>query len=183
LASCDPAPSLNQDFSSVQDNTDVNLECWLNVYTLPGSIYKWKGKLIGTDSFVEKGASSFGPTADAWLITAPLAYSPGMTLSFDSGLGSPWQHDGLSVMISTDINLTDGNSVANASWTTMTGIPMANSTTTAGSSSTVGDWVASGNIDLSPYLSAGDNFVIGFKYVGTPTTEATKYRIDNVVVQ
>ena len=183
LASCDPSASLNQDFSSVQNNVDVDLDCWLNVFTLTGSSYYWKGRVIGAESFVEKGAPSFGPTSDAWLITAPLTYTPGMALSFVSGLGSQWQHDGLSVMITTDINLTDGTSVANAPWTMITGVPVANSSTTPGDNITVGQWIPSGNVDLSPYLSAGDNFVIAFKYVGTPTTEATKYRIDNVLVQ
>ena len=113
-----------------------------------------------------------------WLVSAPLQYAAGMDLAFRSALGSTWQHDGLSVWISTDINLLTGADVAAAPWVEVTGA------TFAGSSSGTGIWVPSGSLALDSYLTAGDNFVIGFKYTGSPgPTASTPFRIDDVVIQ
>jgi|JI9StandDraft_1071089.scaffolds.fasta_scaffold75223_1 hypothetical protein len=181
LASCDPANSLNENFDGVLNNADVNTECWLDLFTTGTG--KWKGKIIGSESFVEVAPPSFDASSVSWLISAPLQYSAGMQLSFISSLGSVWQHDGVEVLISTDINLTTAASVLAAPWQNVTGATLAGSTTPVGTLTTIGSWVPSGNIDLTPYLTAGTNFVVAFKYSGNPATQATRYRIDNVSVQ
>lgn len=174
-SSCTPAPSVSESFSSVVNNTDVSVDCWLNVFT-QGS-RKWKGVIAGSDFYAEAKPPSFGGANDTWLITAPLSFTPGMDLSFLSAIGGTWQHDGLTIQVTTNINLTSGTDVTNATWVPITGA------TIAGSGSSVGSWVDSGSIPLAPYLTAGQSFVIGFKYAGVPSTQATPYRLDNIVIQ
>lgn len=175
-SACTPVPTLSEQFIDAVNNADVDIECWLNVFT-QGS-RKWKGIVAGGESYAEARPPSFGGVNEAWLITPPITYTAGMNLSFASALGGTWQHDGLTVKISTTTNLNSGTDVTNASWTTITGASL------AGSGSSVGTWVPSGTISLSPYLSPGQSFVIGFDYVGAPgTTSATPYRIDNVTIQ
>jgi hypothetical protein len=179
MAECTPAAGLSQDFSSVLNAQEVSLECWLNVFTQGSGIRKWRGQIVGSEMFANAAPSS-GDTpigCELWLVGAPLAFTPGMALSFSSALGNAWQHDGLSVWISTDINLLDGEDVAAAPWVQVTGIPL------AGNGTPENTWVPTGNIVLDPYLTAGQSFVVGFKYNGVSITQATQYRIDNVVVQ
>lgn len=177
MASCDPQSSLNEDFSTVQASTTIDLECWLNVFTEGDGIRRWRGGVSGANRYAEATVSSAesGPV-EYWLVTPPMTYSPGMTLSFSSAIGSAWMHDGLSVHISTDINLTDAVSVQNAPWQQITA-PLAGSTTP------VEEWLPSGSIPLDGFLTPGANFVVGFKYNGTPSTANTPYRIDNVQLQ
>lgn len=175
-SACTPVPALTEQFNDAMNNVDVDIECWLNVFT-QGS-RKWKGIVAGGESYAEAKPPSFSGVNEAWLVSAPITYTAGMNLSFSSALGGTWLHDGLSVKITTTTNLNSGTDVLNATWTTVTGA------TLAGSGSTVGTWVPSGSISLSPYLSPGQAFVIGFDYVGAQgTTSATPYRIDNVMIQ
>jgi hypothetical protein len=174
MSACTPESTLNETFSTVSNGQDASIECWLNVFT-EGS-RKWKGVVSGPDFFVEAKPPSFGATT-TWLITAPVQYSADMNLTFRSALGAAWQHDGLSIMVTTDINLNDGSDVTNAAWTQVTGVTLA----TNGNS--IGQWIPSGNVPLADYLSPGQPFVIGFKYTGAPGTAATPYRIDDVVIQ
>ena len=173
---CLPAASVQQDFTETSNNADVNVECWLNTFTAGSR--RWKGIVAGGENFAEARPASFDATSTMWLVSAPLQYAAGMDLAFRSALGSTWQHDGLSVWISTDINLLTGADVAAAPWVEVTGA------TFAGSSSGTGIWVPSGSLALDSYLTAGDNFVIGFKYTGSPgPTASTPFRIDDVVIQ
>lgn len=174
-ASCAPALVVNETFSSVVNGADAEVECWLNVFTLGSR--KWKGVVNGSELYCEAKPPSFGGINETWLVSAPMQFTAGTALSFLSALGGAWQHDGLSVWVSADINLTDGTAVANAPWVPVTGL------TLAGSGSSVGTWTPSGAVALDPFLTPGDNFVVGFKYSGTPSTEATPYRIDDVLIQ
>ncbi|MGB3524952.1 MAG: DUF5689 domain-containing protein [Flavobacteriales bacterium] len=176
MASCDPQSSLNEDFSTVQASTTIDLECWLNVFTEGDGIRRWRGGVSGVDRYAEATISSAesGPV-EYWLVTSPITYSSGMSLNFSSAIGSAWKHDGLSVHISTDINLTNAMSVQNAPWQQITA-PL------AGSATPVGEWLPSGSIALESFLTPGANFVVGFKYNGTPFTADTPYRIDNVQI-
>ncbi|HQW04688.1 MAG TPA: DUF5689 domain-containing protein [Flavobacteriales bacterium] len=172
---CLPIAELDEDFSLAQNNQNIMLECWINVFTEGTRL--WKGIVAGSESFCEARPASFDVTTTSWFVSAPVQYSAGMQASFRSAIGNTWQHDGLSVWVSTDIDLVDGTGVANAPWVQLTEAAL------AGSGSPVGTWFPSGNIPLSNYLNDGDNFVIGFKYTGVPNTQATSYRIDDVLVQ
>lgn len=174
---CLPVANLEEDFMDVQNAVAIDIECWLNVFTQGSGIRRWRGGISGAGQYAEGTVSSAETGAvEYWLISPPLTYSPDLSLNFLSALGGTWLHDGLSVHVSTDINLTDAATVQGAPWQTVTA-------TLAGSTSTVNEWVPSGDIPLSAYLNDGDNFVIGLKYTGVPSTQNTPYRIDNVVVQ
>lgn len=172
---CLPAQNVSQDFAETSNNADVNVECWLNTFTTGSR--RWKGIVTGGENFVEARPASFDATSTMWLVSPPVQFSPGMDLSFRTGLSSAWLHDGLSVWISTDIDLLTGADVETAPWVSVTGANI------AGSSSSPGTWVPSGTVPLDSYLNNGDNFVIGFKYTGVPTTQNTPYRIDDVTIQ
>ena len=175
-SACTPEASISESFGTVINSTDLNIECWLNVFT--AGTRKWKGGVSGPDNYAEAKPASFDAAAEMWLITPPIQYTPGMALNFKSALGSAWQHDGLSVLITTNTNLNNGTDVANATWTPVTGATLATNGTA------VGTWVASTALGLNPFLTAGDNFRIGFKYVGSGSGgQATPYRIDDVVIQ
>lgn len=170
---CSPVGAIDEQFALVQNNTDLVLDCWINVFT-QGS-RRWRGGVAGSENFAVANRVSFDPTSESWLVSPPLSYTTGMALTFQSALGTAWVHDGLSVWISTDINLPDGTAVAAAPWQQVTGA------TWPGSGNTVGQWVSSGNIPL-PALTPGTPFVIGFKYNATDVNTTT-FRLDNVVVQ
>lgn len=173
---CLPTTALDEDFGDVQNAVAIDLECWLNVFTQGSGIRRWRGGVGGAGEYAEATVASAETGAvEYWLVSPPLTYTPGMTLDFSSAIGSAWLHDGLSVHVSTDINLTNATTVLNAPWQNV-------NATLAGNTSTVGQWVPSGTVALSAYLNAGDNFVVGFKYSGAPSTANTPYRIDNVVV-
>jgi len=176
-SSCIPEASLSEGFGSVVDGAELNIECWLNI--LIGGSGNWKGVVSGSEFFAEAKPPSFSPN-EIWLISPPVQYTPGMALNFKTALGTVWQHDGLSVMITTNTNLNNGTDVTNATWTPITGA------TLASNGSTISTWILSGAIGLNSYLSDGDNFRIGFKYVGNGTSganQATRFRIDDVTIQ
>ena len=83
--------------------------------------------------------------------------------------------------MTTDINLNDGGDVSSATWTPVTGATLATNGTA------VGTWIPSSPIGLNPFLTAGDNFRIGFKYIGSGSAgvpnQTTPYRIDDVTIQ
>jgi len=173
-AACVPAINVNEGFGSVANGVDVLLDCWLNVLTTGSR--KWKGTEAGSELYASVAPPSFNATSEAWLISPPVVFSPGMSLAFSSAIGGTWQHDGLSIQVTTDINLQNGTDVSNATWISITGVPL------AGSSTAVGAWVTSGAIALDSYLTAGVPFVIGFKYNSSPG-QVTPYRLDNVLIQ
>ncbi len=177
MASCDAIGSLNQDFASVTTSQPIDLECWLNVFTMGDGIRRWRGGASGSERYAEATVSSAetGPVT-YWLVTPPITYTSGMSLSFLSAIGSTWLHDGLSVHLSTQTNLNNAAGVNSAPWQDVPA-PLAGSTTP------VGEWLPSGSLDLSSYVTPGATFVIGFKYMGGPAPpNNTPYRIDNVQV-
>jgi hypothetical protein len=170
---CNPVAAVSEGFDLAQNNTDLMLECWINLFT-QGS-RPWRGGVSGGENYAVASRASFDNETESWLISPPLTYSPGMDLSFRAALGTAWAHDGLSVWVSTDIDLADGNDVANAPWQEVIGLSL------PGSANAVGEWVSSGSVPLAG-LAPGTPFVIGFKY-NANTTNTTTYRLDDVLVQ
>jgi hypothetical protein len=81
-----------------------------------------------------------------------------------------WEHDGLTVYISTDFN---GSNISGATWEEL-------SCNLAGEDDENYDWVDSGIIDLSGYSGTG---YVAFKYYGNGNTGlTTSYLIDNVLL-
>jgi len=109
------------------------------------------------------------PEMEAWLITPAINLDNASELSFESAQAFH-NHDGLTVLISTDY---DGQNINSATWTDLNPI-------LASSSDDFHDWIQSGEIDLSDFNGTG---YIAFRYEGNPNSGTTSYRIDNVTVE
>jgi hypothetical protein len=173
---CEPTDFVQEEFSGTAANIDIALPCWNNE-PVSGSSRRWRGTSLSGNMAAQ--ATAFQSTAQAdttWLITPPVNYSPGTTLSFRTqrGFGSAG-HDPFALFISTNYLLNDPNA---ATWT-----PVEAMYATASTADQV--WVPSGAIDLGQYLPAGHTgrFVIGFRYSGSgPNGRTTNFRIDDVVI-
>lgn len=174
---CPATTSVSQDFSSSTNNVDLALPCWNN-QPQAGSRY-WRGRDVsGNLCASASSVSSSAPVDMDWLITPPVTYSPGMTLSFRSqrqftaaGHDTP-----LAVFVSTNYNIAN---IATANWTTISA-PIASGSTTEN------QWIPSGAFDLGTVLPEGysGDFVVGFRYTGSgPNGQTIRINIDDVVIQ
>lgn len=162
-----PGGGINETFSSQTNNTDIALAGWSNIAAV-GNRY-WRAGTFSGNLFAQATAYGSGLAAmETWLITPALNLSVDDTLTFESSWGY-YEHDGLSVWISTDFN---GSNFATATWTQL-------SCTLAVQADGQFTWIPSGNVPLTAFTGTG---YIGFKYVGDATTNTTTWRIDNVVV-
>ncbi|MBR9919297.1 MAG: hypothetical protein GYB31_00560 [Bacteroidetes bacterium] len=160
--------SLNEDFQSLSDDDDIELEGWRNLAIVGTRV--WRAQEFSGNIYAQATAfSDNNPAMEAWLITPALDLSEPKNLQFLSSQAF-WTHDGLSVWISTDFT---GFNFAEATWTEL-------SCTLAGESDDNYDFVDSGVIDLSAYSGTA---YIGFKHVGNPDDGTTSYSIDDVVVE
>jgi hypothetical protein len=174
---CPPAASVQQDFATTTSNVDIsNLACWINAPQV--GTRRWRGYTASGNLCAQATAFQSSASTDiTWLISPPVTYGAGMTLSFRSqrGFGVPG-HDPFAVMISTNYNIAN---LATANWVN---VPCAYATPATADQV----WVDSGSIDLSTALPAGfsGSFVIGFRYTGSGTNgQTTNFRIDDVVIQ
>ncbi len=157
--------SLQEDFQTGVNNQDIDFEGWLNL-AVKGS-RRWQAKEFNGNVYAQATAYNSSDTEnESWLITPAIDLSEPRTLSFESAQAY-WNHDGLSVWISTDF---DGVNFDNATWTEL-------SCTLAGENNAYHEWVPSGDVDLSGFSGKG---YIGFRYLGDPVNGTTSYRIDNV---
>ncbi len=162
--------SIDEKFDAAVASTDIAIEGWTNK-AAAGS-RNWQGKTFQSEKYAQ--ASSYNST-DAenkpWLITPPVVYNSTLKLSFKSQKAY-FVTDQLSVWILT--NFTGDESTA--TWTKV-------NATLAGASDPDYTWVASGDINLSDYVTAGysGNIYIGFKYDGTQTNTST-FCIDDIKV-
>ena len=160
--------AFSQDFASLANNQDVSIEGWMNVKTKGDRL--WRAKEFSGNVYAQ--ATAYQATEDEnemWLITPAIDLSQANTLSFESAKAF-WNHDGLSVWISTNF---DGSDVAGAEWTAL-------EATIAGQNDDDHAWIPSGSIDLSSFSG---KVYIGFKYTGSKNSGTTSYRIDNVKVE
>ncbi len=167
---CEAVASLSQDFSTVVNNTSIDLECWKNTFT-QGS-FAWRGKVSGSDYSAEARRSSFDATSTMWLVTPQITATTASHLSFKSAKAGTGEGN-LTLWLSTNFN----SDPAAATWTAITGA------TLAGIADADNAWVGSGTIDLAGFLPSGytGNFVIAFKYQGD-AANSTTYRVDDVLV-
>jgi hypothetical protein len=181
---CDPLPTLcpavgsvQQDFATTVDNVNItNLACWNNIPQV-GSRY-WRGEDLSGNLTAQATAFASTNASDVtWLISPPVNFTPGMSLSFRSQRGfGVAAHDPFALRISTNFNLSN---LATANWVA---VPCAYATPATADQV----WVNSGSIDLSTVLPAGytGSFVIGFRYTGSgANSQTTNFRIDDVVIQ
>ncbi|WKZ65211.1 MAG: DUF5689 domain-containing protein [Flavobacteriales bacterium] len=180
---CDPFPELcaaasavQEDFGTTTANVDVDLDCWNNQAQL-GSRF-WRGTSVSGNMAVQATSFSSSNASDvSWLVTPPVTYSPGMTLSFRSQRGfGVAGHDPFALFISTNYSI--GN-LATANWA-----PLTCAYATPSTADQV--WVESGAVDLGAALPPGYTgaFVVGFRYTGSgPNGQTTNFRIDDVQIQ
>ena len=164
----DPVDEIDETFESQSGNQPVSLNGWMNVATKGTRI--WLGKEYGGNLYAQATAyNDSEPEMETWLISPHIILDDPKTLTFESAMAF-FEHDGLSVWISTDF---DGD-VNSATWQAL-------SCTLAGNTDPDNDFIWSGDIDLSAYSGTG---VIGFKYVGSgPNGLTTSFRLDNIKVK
>ncbi len=159
---------INEGFSNATADMPYTSGGWQSI-TVKGDRIWW-GKEFDGNKYVQATAyNSAAAEVETWLVTPMITVDQPKKMSFKSAQAF-YNHDGLTVWVSTDFNGTD---VDQATWTSL-------SATIAGSSSADHAWVESGEIDLSAYTS---EFYIGFKYLGNPSGQTTSYRIDDVVIE
>jgi len=163
-----PGGGINETFSSQSDGDDIALPGWYNI-AAQGNRY-WRADVFSGDTYAQATAFSSGlPAMETWMITPSFDLATIDTLSFSSSWAF-WEHDGLSVWISTNFN--GSNFGTGATWTQLT-------CTIAVQADGQYTWVPSGNV---PLTSFNGNAHIGFKYVGDGTLNTTTWRVDNVVI-
>jgi len=162
--------SINENFQGQYDSEDINILGWLNINEIGSR--KWIGRQeYYFNIFAQATSYNSNEENIFWLITPKMALdemnSP--IFSFESAQAF-WNHDGLSVLISTDF---DGSEIDAATWTPLDCI-------IAGQNHPFLQWIYSGLIDLSSYSGGA---YIAFRYSGNDNAgETTFYRIDNVIL-
>jgi hypothetical protein len=173
---CDAVATVDQNFATTVSNVDISLPCWNNQPQLGSR--RWRGTAVSGDLCAQATSFQSGAASDiTWLISPPVAYTPGLTLSFRSQRGfGVAGHDPFALFVSTNYDLSN---VATANWAP---VPCAYATPSTADQV----WVSSGTLDLGASLPAGYTgpFVVGFRYTGSGTNaQTTNFRIDDVVIQ
>jgi len=161
--------SIDEDFQSQISYEDINIPGWLNINEIGSR--KWQGKEFENEIYAQATSYNSSEENICWLITPKIALiemnSP--VFSFESAQAY-WNHDGFSILISTDF---DGSDLTTATWTPLDCV-------TANQNHPDHEWIPSGEIDLSSYSGYA---YIAFRYEGNDNTgETTSYRIDNVLL-
>ena len=160
--------NVNQTFEGFTDFDPVSIGGWLSVATKGDR--EWYTRSFDDNGFIECEAfNDTNAATEAWLVTPTIDTDDKSIFSFETAIAF-WKHQGLSVWISQDFN-----TLGEANWVSIDQVTLANS----GNENY--DFVASGDVDLTDYLSG--KVRVGFKYEGTASQNTTKVRIDNVVLK
>ncbi len=166
-----PVAEVNEEFNTVENFTDIDLDGWTNI-SVEGT-RKWQGKDFSGNKYAQSTGYNSGLDAmETWLITPPVINTSGdKKLTFKCAMAY-WAHNAgnqpLTILASTDY---DGTNFETATWTELTAtLP------TSGNANY--EWVESGDVSLAGFTG---NVAIAFKYVGSDT-ESTSMQIDDVVV-
>ena len=156
-----------EDFQSLEPNIITEPAGWSN-QNITGTEYWESREFMGNKYLIASAFEATDDEQECWLVTPEIEMTGTNILTFKSAM-SFYQHDGLSVFISADFTGT----VADATWTELTGMTLANENS--------GQWtfIESGNVDLSAYSG---NIHIGFKYVGSSSANTTNYLLDDIVI-
>ncbi|CAL2106982.1 DUF5689 domain-containing protein [Tenacibaculum sp. 190524A02b] len=169
---CDPV--FGEDFQTAEDNTDLNIDGWINIAEVGGEL--WSEQEFRGNGYAEFSGFRTGDASNiGWLISPAIDMDAqdGEVLTFKAAQHhvSDSDNNTLEVLVSTNF---DGTNVATATWTKLTAtLPTKDSS-----------WYAfqgSGEIDLSSYTG---KLHIAFKSVasGTDTDLDGSYMIDDVKV-
>lgn len=167
----EPVDEVDEDFSSVAENTDISFEGWTNI--AEAGTRKWQGKIFSGDGYAQaSGYNSNLTSMVTWLITPNVKMDQAKKLRFRTAKAY-WEHGSdlpMTVLVSSNF---DGVNVAAASWTPITA-------TLAGQSDADNAWIESGDIDLSAFM-AEEKLAVAFKYTGSGT-QSTSMRVDDVYI-
>lgn len=162
---------VNENFSTAQDNSDINIPGWANI--AEAGTRKWQGKIYQGDGYAQAtGYNSNLPSMITWLVTPNVKMDQKKYLRFRTAKAY-WEHGDdvpLTVMVSSNF---DGVNVATASWTPI-------EAKVVGRADADNTWVPSGDIDLSAFIPDG-KIAVAFKYTGSGT-KSTSIRIDDVYI-
>ena len=160
---------VDEDFENGSNNATVEVAGWTN-FAVKGSRL-WQFKEFSGNVYCQATAYNDGsPEMETWLVTPGIELTSAKTLTFESAKAF-WEHDGLSVWVSTDFVCDP----TKATWQPLNAV-------LAGQSDADHAWIPSGDIDLSGLT--GQTVFIGFKYVGSNNSGlTTSYRIDNVTIE
>lgn len=133
---------------------------------------KWSVRTYDNNIYLQFSANGAAGACEAWLISPAVTVSgDDKKVAFDVNVGY-WNHDCLSVFVSTNF---DGKDASKATWEEITAdftIPQTDK---------YAGFASAGEASLASY--AGKKVYIGFKYVGEgPKLKTTTYQIDNVVI-
>lgn len=167
----EPVDLVNENFSGVTENSDINFSGWTNI--AEAGTRRWQGKIYQGDGYAQaSGYNSNLSSMVTWLITPNVKMDQKKYLRFRTAKAY-WEHGSeipMTVMVSSNF---DGTNVATASWTPITA-------TIAGQSDADNTWVPSGDIDLSAFM-AEEKIAVAFKYTGSGTL-STSMRVDDVYI-
>jgi hypothetical protein len=168
---CDPLASMIEDFSTHGLNNTITGNCW-NSEATDGSL-RWSCKDNAGDKYAEASISGTSTsTNEMWMITPEITYSASADMLSFQSTHQNWNHDGLTVWVSSNYN---GSNAGTATWTQLTA-------TFAGTGDASGTWISSGNISLSS-LGLSGIYHIGFKYNASGSGgQTTTYKIDNILI-
>lgn len=162
-----PVNGLDEGFEAMGNDDDIDLNGWSNVAVKGTRL--WRAKEFDGNVYAQATAfNDNSPEMESWLITPPINFDVATKLEFQSAKAF-YNHEGLSVFISTDYDESNPN---DATWQEL-------SCRLASEADPDHDWIDSGQIDLSGYDGIA---YIGFKYTGSAPSGTSSYRIDNVKV-
>jgi hypothetical protein len=159
---------LNQDFSSMPENQDINSDGWKSI-AVEGS-KNWYVKSYYGNYYARMSAYKSGDASNVvWLVSPKVTIPSGVDtyLKFNTEYGY-WAGATLEAYISMDY---DGTNPQTATWTKL-------DAQIAKEADGQWNWVNSGNINLKEF--AGDVY-IGFKYTGSNSLTTT-FDVDNVMI-
>lgn len=172
---CDPV--FSEDFQSGTDNTNLDLEGWINYAEAGGEV--WTEDVYQGNGTARFSAYNTGDSSNiGWLITPGIDMDAqdNEMLTFQMQHAYPDSgHDPIDVLISTDFDGTE-TGVTSATWTSVGAF-------TKSYIEDSGTWftfVNSGNIDLSSYTGTA---YIAFRYTGSDTANQNMtIDIDNIKI-
>jgi hypothetical protein len=167
--SVEPVDEVDENFNSLADYDDVELEGWTNI-VVEGD-RAWIARMYDNDLYAQTSGYNSGlDLMETWLITPPVTNIEDKKLSFRSAIAY-WAHGSGhpgAVLISEDFV---GDNFETATWTEL-------NVTIAQEADGDNVWVESGEYDLSAFSG---NAAIAFRYIGS-ATESTTFRVDDVLI-
>ncbi len=162
-----------EDFESLLDYDPIdNLTGWTN-QNVSGNDRVWLARSFDNNQYAQMSAYQANGAVETWMITPGVdlsgASAPVLTFKTEDGY---YNGDALKVYVSTDF----AGDATTATWTELTN----QATINQGHSSGYGQFIPSGEVDLSTYV--GQTVYIGFKYVGDPNGVTSTYQVDDVSI-